>query len=344
MKRARWAWGSWIALGLSVYPAAAQQGPSSLTPAFDAETIYRGNRDLDGGGAFSVSRNIVGVGVSRSLGGRDSIGLNFGAGVANYDFDDVTAPWSGIRELSLSLPVVFRASRSATVVAVPVVRYAGEGGVDLGDGATAGLIVGASWRFSDSFSAGPGFGAFTRLAPEDGYELFPFLLVDWRITERLTLDNGRGFGASRGPGVGLNYELRDDLSAGLFVRFDSTEFRLDDHGPAPGGIGEDKATAVVATAAYRPGKGLDLTGFLGMEVGGQLTLKDSAGETIDKRDYDPAPILGAKLRHVRIVGSAGPRSATARAGRRRAVETDRIRAASVSGGPSAAGAVSVLPG
>ncbi|TPE48996.1 hypothetical protein [Amaricoccus solimangrovi] len=284
-----------IGLALGASPALAQPAPApGWSPAFDAETIYRGARDMDGGGAFSVSRNIVGLGVSRSLGGRDSIGLALSAGLSEYDFDDTADPWSGIREYNLSLPIIVGLSR-ATVVMVPSLRYAGESGVDLDEGETAGVILGASWRFGESFSAGPGLGVFTRLAPEDGYEVFPFLLVDWRVTERLSIGNGQGFGASRGPGIGLNYRLRDDLSTGLFVRFDSTEFRLDDEGPAPGGIGEDKVTSVVATAAYRPGEGVDLTGFLGMEIGGRLTLKDSGGDTIDRRDYDPAPILGAKL-------------------------------------------------
>ena len=287
--------GAAVVLALGASPALSQQVPArGWSPDFEAETIYRGARDLDGGGAFSVSRNIVGLGVSRPIGGRDSIGLSFSAGLSEYDFDDTLDPWGGIRAYTLSLPVILALSR-ATVVMVPSLRYAGESGVDLGDGDTAGVILGASWQFGERFSAGPGLGVFTRLAPEDGYEVFPFLLVDWRVTERLSIGNGQGFGASRGPGIGLNYQLRDDLATGLFVRFDSAEFRLDDNGPAPGGIGADKVTSVVATAAYRPGEGIDLTGFLGMEIGGRLTLKDREGDTIDRRDYDPAPILGAKL-------------------------------------------------
>jgi hypothetical protein len=284
-----------MALLASMTEVAAQGRPPGWSSRLEAETIYRGARDIDGGGDFSASRTILGFGLSQAFGGRNSVSLGFSGGTTVYDFDDTTDPWGRIDTYSLATPIILEVGEAGTAVIVPIARYGGESGVAFDDGLTGGVIAAASWRFSDTLTIGPGLGVFTTLEGGGEYDVFPILLIDWKITDRLSVGNGDGFGASQGPGIGVKYQLRDNLSTQLFVRFDNTEFRLDDDGPAPGGIGRDKVTSVVATAAYQPSRNIDITGFAGAELGGQLTLKDANGDTVEKRDYDPAPILGAKI-------------------------------------------------
>lgn len=283
-----------VLLASAMGPAFAQEGGGWRT-SVEGEAIYRGSRDMDGDGDFSATRVVVGVGGRQSLGGPNGVGFGLSAASTDYSFGGVEAPWGRIDEFSLAVPITLAVGEAATAVIVPVARFRGESGVDLDDGLTGGVITAARWRFSERFSIGPGVGVFTTLDPGNDVEVFPVLLVDWRIDERWSVGNGEGFGATRGPGIGVKYQAREDFSTQLFLRLDSAEFRLDDDGPAPGGIGEDKVTSVVASAAYRPSERLDVSGFVGVELGGRLTLRDGDGAVLDRRDYDPAPLVGARV-------------------------------------------------
>lgn len=284
----------WAALVASACPGAAQ-GDGVWRSGLEGEAIHRFSRDLEGGGDFSASRVVAGFNGRKSLGGPNGVGFGLSVATNDYHFGDVEAPWGRIDELSLAAPITMAVGGAATAVIVPIARFRGEQGVDLDDGLTGGVIAAANWRFDESFSIGPGVGVFTTLEGRDDLEIFPILLIDWQISERWSIGNGEGFGATRGPGIGVRYQPQPDFSTQLFVRLDSAEFRLDDTGPAPGGIGEDEVTSVVASATYQPGGAIDVTGFAGVELRGKLTLRGRDGEVVDRRDYDPAPLVGARI-------------------------------------------------
>jgi hypothetical protein len=103
----------------------------------------------------------------------------------------------------------------------------------------------------------------------------------------------RGVSSSQGPGVALGYKASEQWTFGLSTRRENEEFRLDDDGPAPGGIGKDKSLPLVATVAWQPNKTIELAMFAGFQFAGQLKLKDAQDVLISETDYDPAPIYGA---------------------------------------------------
>ena len=126
--------------------------------------------------------------------------------------------------------------------------------------------------------------------------MFPILAIDWDITDTVTLSTGGGFAASQGPGLTLSYKATEQLSLGLTGRYESFRFRLDDSGPAPGGIGEDRSFPVIVSADYSPWPMTTLSAFAGAEFAGRLRLEDSGGNRIDQSDYDPAPLIGVAVR------------------------------------------------
>lgn len=284
------------ALALSVAgPCLAQGGPPGGQAQWwtnvDAAAAYQSETDLDGGGSFSVSRGVVGAGVNYGTGFQNSVGLSISAGRTVFDFSDRNDLWGGIDEFSISAPVSFGVGDSVTALVIPTLRYSGENGVSWNDGQTGGVIVGAAWRVSDTLTVGPGLGAITTL--DDDVSVFPFLLIDWEITDRVNLSTGRGLGASRGPGLTLSYEVSESLSLGVAGRYEDVEFRLDDDGVAPGGIGRDRVMPLVATLDWNPNAGISVSAFAGMSFSGNLELKDSNGRKVEDRDYDAAPIFGA---------------------------------------------------
>ncbi len=284
-------------LAAAAAPAAAQDrgAPGPWVVTLDGFTGYQAPADIDGGGDVAIGRAFGSVTVSRFRDPRNQIGVTLGTGRTWYDFGgSAEAPWGDIRDARISLPTRFAVSDRATVTLVPSLRFDAEEGVDLADGQTEGVFAAVTWRLSDRLTIGPGVGAFTGL--DDDANVFPILAIDWEIAPRLRLSTGQGVGASQGPGLTLSYALTDALRVGVAGRYESTQFRLDDDGPAPGGIGEDEAFPIVATFTWEPNPGISASGFAGVETGGELTVRDAGDRLVERRDVDPAPVAGLQVR------------------------------------------------
>lgn len=255
--------------------------------------MYQSNTDLDDGGDFSQTRALVRGSARYNAGEGNSIGLSVSVGEFDYDFDDVAAePWNNVRDIRVSIPISYRLNDRARVFLSPGARWDYETDASASDGDTYGVFAGIAWKFSDSLTIGPAFGAYSQLE-DSGADIFPALLVDWDINERWNLNTGTGLGATGGPGLTLGYSISEASTISLTGRRESVQFRLDDDGPAPDGVGEDRSYPVVIAYTYRPNPGMAFNVFAGAEFGGRLKLEDSSGSTVSKQDYDTAPVFGA---------------------------------------------------
>jgi hypothetical protein len=79
----------------------------------------------------------------------------------------------------------------------------------------------------------------------------------------------------------------------LTGRYENLEFRLDDEGPAAGGIGRDKSIPMVFSAKLTPNEKLNFSVFAGIQLAGRLKLKDAMDDLIEESDYDAAMLFGA---------------------------------------------------
>lgn len=279
-------------------PAMAQtQDTGPLVFKVDGGMVHQSDTDLtDGDGSFAVDRWFVSGSVDYVWDERTSLGFSIGGGKSNYEFDDLTAigggmPWGDIEDSRASITGRFGIGQSAVVLISPTVRSNGEDGADSSDSRTYGVFAAVAWRLNENLTIGPGVGVFSRL--EDSARIFPVLAIDWNISDRWNLSTGRGLASSQGPGLTLSYELNEDWSFGLAGRYEDIEFRLDDEGPASGGVGRDQSFPLVAIATLKPSPRLTLSVFTGLELGGSLRLKDAQEITIEETDYDPAPLFGA---------------------------------------------------
>jgi len=279
-------------------PALAQtQDTGPLVFKVDGGVVHQTDTDLtDGGGSFAVDRWFVSGGIDYVWDQRTSLGFSIGGGKSNYEFDDLTGlaggmPWGDIEDSRVSITGQFGLGKSAVVLISPTVRSNGEDGADSSDSRTYGVFAAVAWRLNENLTIGPGVGVFSRL--EDSVRIFPVLAIDWNISDRWNLSTGRGLASSQGPGLTLSYELNEDWSFGLAGRYEDIEFRLDDEGPAAGGVGRDQSFPLVAVATLKPNSMLTLSVFTGLELGGSLRLKDARNMTVEESDYDPAPLFGA---------------------------------------------------
>jgi len=274
-------------------PAAAQMPDRSYVFAVDGLAAAQGQADIDGGGSFTANR-LYGRAGGLYLFDGGSAGFFVSTGRIDYDFSDTVAPWGEVRDIGLSIPVRFTAGR-ADIFMAPSLRYDYEDGAERDDGQTAGAFLGVAWRFSDSLSLGPALGVFSELESDD-LNIFPAILVDWDITDRARLSTGPTIGATQGPGLAFDYAVTEKLRLGLAGRYENIRFRLDDDGPAPGGVGQDSSFPLVVTLDYEPFPGSRLAAFAGAELGGELRIEDASGRLVETRDYDPAPIVGVAFR------------------------------------------------
>jgi len=257
---------------------------------------YQSEADLSGGGDVSSTRVFLSFAGLYQFDGGNAAGLSIGIGQQSYDFDGGAVPlWGDIRAVGLSAPLRFQLGQSANVIVSPQVRRAYERGASGSDSTTYGVFAGISWQVSDALRIGPAFGAFSELEGS-GAEVFPALIVDWQISDRWHFRTGGGVAATQGPGLRLGYAYSDALDVGVGLRLERSEFRLDQTGLAPGGVGEDNSIPVVLSLDYNPNPDVSVNGFIGAALDGELKVEDATGSTINKQSYDPAPVAGLSIR------------------------------------------------
>lgn len=257
--------------------------------------VYQPKSDMENGDEFSADRFFVQGGVTYSPQIGRSVSLALGYGHDGYDFSGSSGfgalqPWSDINSYRISMPVMWGLDDKWTLFFVPTLRFTAESGADLGDAAQGGGFAGFSYRFSDRLTLGPGIAAVTQI--EDSASVFPVILIDWKITDRLSLNTGQGTGATLGPGLALNWRASRKWSFSLGGRYERLRFRLADQGVAPKGVGEDRAFPLFGGINYTHNRRFQLALIGGFELGGDLSLEDKDGNNIVKESYDPAPFIG----------------------------------------------------
>ena len=257
--------------------------------------IHQMDTDIDGGGSFSVNRFFVQVGPNYSYGEGNSLSLAVGYGFDSYDFSGKTAfgsrePWDDVHSFRFSIPWRWKINESWTGLVSPTLRYSATNGVDLDDATTGGGLAAFSYRYSDRLSIGAGLGILTQL--EDNTQIIPILIIQWKITDTLSLQSGRGIGATLGPGISLAWRPSRKWSFSFGGRYEKLRFRLNDNETVSNGIGEDRSFPIFTGIEYRfnPKAHISLIG--GIKTGGELSLADREGRTIIEEKHDTAGFLG----------------------------------------------------
>ncbi len=279
-------------------PASGQRG-KPVEVSLEGVYIHQFRAEVDGGGNFSLDRVYAEPSVTWTPDQRLSVSFSFGYSYDNYDFSGDGAltsldPWGEINGVRFSAFVRYSLNRQWTIFGGPTIRSAVERGAIFSDGLTGGGFVGALYRFSDKLAIGPGVGVLTQI--EDNPTVFPVLLVDWSITETLSLRTGQGLGASRGPGVSLVWEFADQWELAVGGRYEWQRFRLDDGGPIPSGVGQEQSLPFFAAITWKISPDATLSVLGGVNFLGNLRLENKNGDRITDEDYDPAPFAGVSLR------------------------------------------------
>ncbi|MDF7825049.1 hypothetical protein P4B35_13585 [Pontiellaceae bacterium B12227] len=254
-------------------------------------SVYNFDADLEGGGSFYINRFVAEAMFGRMWSYDSFLAVSIGGGQDDYHFSEKAFdPWNNINNYRVGLYGQWKVSDKWSLFAAPSVRAYAEAAVDPLDGLTGNFFGGASYTFSDRLSLGPALAITGQIADDTRY--YPVLLVNWKISESLSLDTGGGLAATAGPGLALVYEFSKHWKAGITTRYERKRFRLNHEGIAPNGVGEDRNIPIYGTLAYFFYPQGYITAIFGYNAYGKLALYDEQGRYLDEYEYDPSASLG----------------------------------------------------
>jgi len=208
----------------------------------------------------------------------------------NFSFENMISPWSNVNTTHVDAGLQWQATRQWQVFGGGQARWAAEEGASLGDGFEGGGMIGAAYAFSREFVLGGGVGVRSRI--EDDLLIYPVIVLDWQISERLKLSTNITTGWANQSGAELVYTMDDGIDIGVAAVFDYQRFRLGDDAPTPGGVGTTEALPVTAFIDITVCPTASLRAFVGATVYGRLKSTTAGGNDVWASDHDPAPVLG----------------------------------------------------
>lgn len=271
----------------------------SLTAGFIASAKTKGGGE--------VQRSTIGIDADYALPVNDklTLGLSAGGSRQNYDFKNPTLlvggakPWKNVNTVELGLSGIYRIDDRWTLISGASVSASGTSDADFSKSLTYGGAVGASYTFSSSLSVGVLLAVQTRL--EDNTIVLPLPIFEWTLPLdeagrwKLSFGASSTSGAASG-GLALSYKASDELDLALSfggIGFGG-EFRLDEKGPVPNGVGRDSSTTLTIGADWRPSPAVQIGLYAGIAPSGELEVLNQSGVRIRKQDVESAPTFGLR--------------------------------------------------
>lgn len=255
--------------------------------------------NLKEGGSFSWYDAGARVSVLRQLTSEFSGGFNLGYSHQGWSWSNPKAfggqqPWSGVNYTSVGLNLGYNPTANWRLGLMPMVQWRAEDGVGTGGSAVYGAVVNAAHTFSPDLTLGLGAGVFKEF---DDTKVFPYLVVNWKITPKLTLKNPLPAGPAGGAGLELSYELNQAWTLGVGGAYRQDRFRLNNSGPAAGGIGQNTYIPIFARASYAFTPKTSLDFYLAAMSGGQVKVTSADGTQTVSDNYNTGIGLGVNLSH-----------------------------------------------
>ncbi|MFC5049825.1 hypothetical protein ACFPK9_04265 [Rubritalea spongiae] len=283
-------------LGLTLCSAASALEIAPLQTGY----IYDLPADVDAGGEIS-KHFFHASGGAPLYSNNDDLFLALTASyqLHSYDFSGSGSftglnPWNDVHIGNLGAFIRWGFADNWELFALPSIRTSGESGANFSDTLTGSALAGASYKFSDTLTIGPGIGYVGQI--EDSASIFPILLIDWQFAEQWSITTGPVVGASLGPGLAVRWDIQEHLRFTFGARSERIRFRLDDSSSsAKQGIGEDNSIPVFGILTWQATEHLQTSFIAGVGFANDLVLDDSNGDRISRKDYDPSPFVGINL-------------------------------------------------
>jgi len=291
-----------VALGLAasvacaslIAPSAHAQGkpPGTVSGSVSVTGIGQLRSDLDGGGDARSDDLAFSAGVMRQF--APAFAAGFTLRYATEDWSVGTDPALGGQDplgrfvrpgasLNLSLAL----SKKVLVGLSPSVEMAYEPGAGAHDALVYGAVVSALGVLSPRMVLGLGANVSQQFY---SLKVSPFVIVNWRINDRLRIANAPAAGPLGGAGVELRYAFARDWEIAGGGVYRSDRFRLGDRGPWAGQVAETSGVPLLVRLARKLDAKSRLDVSAGAMTNGTLRIKDSDGHKLASDGYGIAPM------------------------------------------------------
>ena len=251
---------------------------------------------LEDGGRVGVSGYLVDATANLPLSESLGVGLHFAYEFADFRF---SAPakfaqagaWGEVYRLELGGNVGYDLTPEWSVYVAPAVQVYREADAGWSNALEYGGDLTVTKDFGPALTLGFGLEGFNELGQ---VWLCPLLVVNWKVTDRLTLTNPSRPGPVGQTGLEVAYRAGGGWEVGGGAAYLSNRFRLKDAGGLGAGIAETRAVPVWGRLSRGIGKHFNLDLYAGAMIAGEVEIEDRAGGNGSDR-YDPAPFLALAL-------------------------------------------------
>jgi hypothetical protein len=184
---------------------------------FSYTPIYQFETDLDSGGSFDVQRHFLRFDIARFINRHWTVGLGLSFDYERWNFSDIAGLagidlWDEIFRPGISIPIFYSTTTPWRFGIIPSIDFAGASGAETSESLSYGAVLSAAYAFGPDLMLGLGTGIFKRL---DQSEVFPYIVIDWKINDRLQLTNPFRSGPVGPAGLELVYTPDGTLGNGI---------------------------------------------------------------------------------------------------------------------------------
>lgn len=163
-----------------------------------------------------------------------SIGASVGFDSLDYDWRSPTLgtthmgdaqTWDKIERYKASLSLAYRPNRNWMFIFAPKLQYAYADTASSSNAESYGAVLSGMYRFDSGNMLGFGVAYLNDI---DEVRTVPFLAVNWRITDKLSLGNPFSAGFSGPAGLELRYQLNADWNMGIGTSKRTNRFLIAD--------------------------------------------------------------------------------------------------------------------
>lgn len=280
-----------VALALTTVCAAVvaqpRQAPGETSVSVGVTGLNQFNTRIVDSGTFNWQDASANVNVTRQVTSAFSAGVSARYNYQNWSWSNLQsfggqAPWTAINTPALGMNFSYSPSPEWRLGLAPTVEWSGESGTGTGGTATYGAVMSVARTFSKDLTLGVGAGVFRQI---DQTKVFPYLLVNWNITDKLRLGNSLPAGPAGGAGLELAYALTERWTIAGGGAYRTYRFRLNENSPVANGIGQNSFIPVFARLSYAldPTSRIDL--YAAATTAGRLSATDTFGTTQLSTNY-----------------------------------------------------------